>query len=377
MDTGLDQEHDGMTQAAKRIIGYLMGSADDTLYARLDAAAGMLTHINYAFGIIGPDGRAALDNERIDRDAFERIRDLKARHPHLQVLISLGGWAGSKGFSDAASTAEGRETLAASTIALYLDGWPDVFDGIDIDWEYPVHGGLPDNGYRPEDRRNCTLLFEEYRRQLDERGQRDGRHYLLTAAVPAGRDLPRSTFELKEIAEILDFVNVMTYDLYGSLRTGLTAHNAALRPSGSDPRDDEDRLYANVAGTIETFLADGVPADRLVAGMPFYGRGFTGVPAVNHGLYQPFEDMFAKRYHEIAAGDLGTDQRHWDDDAGVPWLYDPESRTMLTYDDPASIGLKAAYIVEQGLGGAMFWELSGDGEDWPLLSAIAGHLSRG
>ncbi len=364
-----------MTQAANRIIGYLMGSADDTLYARLDDAAGMLTHINYAFGIIGPDGRAMLDNEPVDRDAFDRIRNLKSHHSHLKVLISMGGWAGSKGFSDAAATPEGREALVASTIALYLDGWPDVFDGIDIDWEYPVHGGLPDNGYRPEDRRNCTLLFAEYRRQLDERGQRDGRHYLLTAAVPAGRSLPCSTFELREIAQVLDFVNVMTYDLYGSLQTGLTAHNAALRPSGSDPRDDEDRLYANVAGTVETFRAEGVPADRLVVGMPFYGRGFTGVPPENHGLYQPFEEMFAKRYYEIAAGDVGTDQCHRDDDAGVPWFYDPGSRTMLTYDDPASIGLKAAYIAEQGLGGAMFWELSGDGESWPLLRAIANHLS--
>lgn len=137
--------------------------------------------------------------------------------------LSIGGWARSKGFSDAAATVEGRERLVTSTISLSLDGWPDVFDGIDTDCEYPVHGGLPDNGYRAEDRRNCTRLFMEYRQQLDERGQRDDRHVLLTAAVPAGRSLPRSTFALGEIAKILDFISVMSYDLYGSLRTGPTA----------------------------------------------------------------------------------------------------------------------------------------------------------
>ncbi|HVL24360.1 MAG TPA: glycosyl hydrolase family 18 protein, partial [Thermomicrobiales bacterium] len=212
---------------AKRIIGYFFGwRADERQIAMLDRAAPLLTHINYAFGLVGPDGRAVLGDQEAEIERrypgddnpdglygnFRQLQLLKQRHPHLRTLISLGGWTGSGGFSDAAATPEGREAFAASCIELFLTRWPGVFDGIDIDWEYPVHGGLPDNGYRPEDRRNCTLLFAELRRQLDELGARTGQRYLLTAALPAGKALPVSTFEIGEIAGILDWVNVMTYD---------------------------------------------------------------------------------------------------------------------------------------------------------------------
>src|SRR5690606_25121747 len=105
------------------------------------------------------------------RGVLRQLQLLKERHPHLRTLISLGGWGGSWGFSEMAATEEGRRAFVESAIELFLLRWPGVFDGIDIDWEYPVHGGLPENGYRPEDKRNCTLLFEEFRRQMDELGE--------------------------------------------------------------------------------------------------------------------------------------------------------------------------------------------------------------
>jgi chitinase len=372
------------------IIGYLAGEvATGELMARLDGAADKLTHINYAFGLIGPDGRAVLGQPDADiaraypgdeggpdglRGAFRQLQLLKERHPHLRTLISMGGWTGSGGFSDACATPEGRRELAASIIELFLTRWPGVFDGIDIDWEYPVHGGLPDNGYRPEDRRNCTMLFVELRRQLDELGESTGRRYLLTAAVPAGKALPVSTFELREIAAILDVVNVMTYDISGSAESGNTNFNAALCPSSTDPRTFGDHRFQNVEGTVEAFLEAGVPREKLVVGMPFYGRGFTGVPPENDGLYQPFTEMISARYHQIATEYLPAFERHWHAEAGVPWLYDAGTGTMLSYDDPESIGRKADFIRERGLGGAMFWELSGDDASWSLLSAIADRL---
>lgn len=374
----------------KHIIGYLAGElASEELFRRLDDAAPMLTRINYAFGLIGPDGRAVLgqpeqdikrafpgDEDATDdlRGAFRQLRLLKERHPHLQIVISMGGWGGSGGFSDAAATEEGRRELAASTIELFLTRWPGVFDGIDIDWEYPVHGGLPENGYRPEDRRNCTLLFEEFRRQLDDLGQENGRYYPLTAAIPAGKALPTSTFELREIAQILDLVNVMTYDISGSAKSGITNFNAALGSSESDPRMSEEARYQNVAGTVTAFLQEGVPREKLVVGMPFYGRGYTGVPPSNHGLYQSFRDGRAAQYHEIVAEYLPTYERHWHDEAEVPWLYNPDTGIMLSYDDPESIGRKATFITNQRLGGAMFWELTGDDDQWSLLTAIAERL---
>jgi chitinase len=376
--------------ADRRIIGYLAGwSADETLFERLDAVADRLTHINYAFGLIGEDGRAVPGQPEADierafvgdeggpdglRGNFRQLQLLKERHPHLQTLISIGGWTGSGRISDAASTAEGREALVSSTIDLFLTRWPGVFDGIDIDWEYPVMGGLPENGYRPEDRRNCTLLFEEYRRQLDELGARTGVHYPLSAALPAGRALPMATFEIGEIAAILDWINVMTYDINGSVESGITNHNAALYPASADPRETDERHYSNVDGTVQTFLAEGVPPDRLVVGLPFYGRGYTGVPPENDGLYQPFTEISFTDYHAL---DEASGERHWHEEAGVPWLYDAATGSIVSYEDPESIAGKAAYIVEHGLGGAMFWELTGDDSRWTLLTALSDNLRCG
>lgn len=371
---------------ARRIIGYFNGEvASEEQIAKLRRAAPLLTHVNYAFGLIDEHNRAIPGSPDTDvahryagddaadddlRGNFGQLRHIKEDHPHLRTFISIGGWTGSGRFSDAAATPERRREFVASCIELFLTRWPGVFDGIDIDWEYPVCCGLPENRYRPEDRHNCTLLFQEFRSQLDELGARTGRHYPLTAALPAGRDLPRRTFEIGEIARILDWINLMTYDISGSADSGITNFNAALHPAPDDPRESDERLHQNVSGTVATFLEEGVPHDRLVVGMPFYGRGFTGVPATNHGLFQPFDGMMAARYHEIVRDTLPSSERFRHAEAGVPWLYDAASSTMMSYDDPESIRRKAAYIREHRLGGAMFWELSGDTDDLALLTAL-------
>ncbi|HEX2282288.1 MAG TPA: glycosyl hydrolase family 18 protein, partial [Thermomicrobiales bacterium] len=162
-----------------RIVGYYAGWTSQTRhYTPADIPADQLTHVNYAFGLIDPDGRAMLGDAEADtgqthpsagRDPggnFRQLKELKERHPHLRTLISIGGWAGSGRFSDAVATEQARREFVASCVELFLTRWPGVFDGIDIDWEYPVCCGLPENGYRPEDRRNCALLFRELRRQL-------------------------------------------------------------------------------------------------------------------------------------------------------------------------------------------------------------------
>src|SRR5262249_32085036 len=177
---------------------------------------------------------------------------------------------------------------------------------IDIDWEYPVCCGLPENGYRPDDRRNCTLLFAELRRRLDALSQTTGRYHPLTAALPAGRALPVKTFELKESAAILDWINVMTYDINGSTQSGVTNFNAAFAEPSTDPSDPAERPYRNVAGTIRAFQEEGVPLEKLVVGVPFYGRGFTGVPDVDHGLYQPFTGTMGADYRTIKTDYLPT-----------------------------------------------------------------------
>jgi chitinase len=375
---------------ANRLIAYVIGWNTDPAHADLvRRAAPLLTHINYAFALIDDEGRAVPGQPEADLEHrypgvpeepdglagnFALLRRVKAEHPHLQTFISIGGWGGSGRFSDVAATAAGRERFVASAIETFLLRWPGVFDGIDVDWEYPVRDGLPENAYRPEDRRNCTLLFAEFRRQLDDLGAQTGRHHPLTAALPAGRDLPLGTFEVGEIARILDWINVMTYDISGSAASGLTNFNAALRAAPEDPRGDTDTRFQNVEGTVRAFREAGVPADRLVIGMPFYGRGYTGVAPEADGVFQPFETVISARYHEIAREYLPSFERHWHPAAGVPWLWSPERRVMMSYDDPASLAGKAAYIRQEGLGGAMFWELSGDDHDVSLLRALADGL---
>ncbi len=374
----------------RRIIGYYAGwTSRSKNFAPRDIPAAQLTHVNYAFGLIGEDGRAILGDAVEDvarpypgddrgsdahKGNFNQLRLLKERHPHLQTFISMGGWTGSGRFSDAVATAQKRRDFVASCVELFLTRWPGVFDGIDIDWEYPVGYGLPANSARPEDRRNCTLLFAELRRQLDDLGSATGRRYALTAAIPAGRFLPVTCFELRESAQILDWINVMTYDMTGSERSGLTNFNAPFRPSSSDPRDPAMRSEWSVTGTVEVFEAEGVPRDQIVVGVPFYGRGFTGVPDVNHGLYQPFSATLGADYHTILTDYLPRMEQFRHPEAEVPWLYDAQRGVMLSYDDPESLGRKTDYVMAEGLGGIMIWELSGDDTEHSMLTAISSRL---
>lgn len=381
-----DARRDGSTPP-NRIIGYYAGwTRKSKNYSPADIPAEHLTHINYAFGVIDEEGRAQLRDAEVDAGPgasgdelggnFQQLRELKERHPHLRTMISIGGWTDSGRFSDAVVTEEKRRDFVTSCIELYLTRWPGVFDGIDIDWEYPVCCGLPENAYRPEDRRNCTLLFEELRRQLDDLGASTGQRYLLTAAIPASRVLPVRSFELREAAAILDWINIMTYDMNGSGESGITNFNAPFRPSSTDPRSEETRHDWSVVGSVEAFEDEGVPRDQIVVGVPFYGRGFTEVPDVNDGLYQPFSEAISADYRTVKSDYLKRPNvrqlRH--PEAEVPWLYDPGSRTMLSYDDPVSLGRKTDFVRKEGLGGVMFWELSEDDEEASLLRAVSSRL---
>jgi chitinase len=117
-----------------------------------------------------------------------------------------------------------------------------------------------------------------------------------------------------------------------------------------------------------------VPREKLVVGVPFYGRGFMSVPDVNNGLYQPYKGTMTTDYHTIKAEYLRKGQRFWHAEAEAPWLYLPGDSVMITYDDPESIGRKTDYVREQGLGGIMLWELSSDDPKASLLTAISSRI---
>jgi chitinase len=341
-----------------RVIGYFPEWKSH--YSVDDIPADKLTHINYAFALI-KDGLCATDDHDLATKHFAKLRELKQKHPHLKTLISVGGWTGSPPFSDAALTDESRDRLARSCADFASQ---HGFDGVDIDWEFPGGGGVDPSAARPEDTRNFTLLLQQLRKHLDRQGKSDHKRYLLTIAAPAG-DKHRANIQLDQIHPLLDFINVMTYDFAGPW-SPRTAHNAPLFPA--HPSE------ASVDTTVRAYLAAGVPSDKLVLGVPFYGRAFSGVPGANHGLFQPHtgqpKDHGESTYRSLSRRTPdGIPHRRWDNDAKVPWLYDPQSKVMITYDDPESIRLKSRYARGHKLGGVMFWELSQDDAQSSLLNA--------
>lgn len=368
-----------------KIVGYFTSWS---IYARgysvLDLPAGKLTHLNYAFANVSEAGECMVGDEHADTQYlypgetddgqlhgnFKQIQLLKQQYPNLKILISVGGWSWSGKFSDAALTAESRQKFAKSCVALMKQYG---FDGIDIDWEYPTGGGLDPRAGRPADTANFTLLLAELRAQIDAHARQDGTHYLLTIAAPAGPESYKK-LQIDQLHPYLDWINLMTYDFHGGWNT-TTNFNAPLYAASDDPDAANARLNADAA--LQAYLAAGIPPEKLVMGVPFYGRGWSGVADVQHGLYQPVSGVpdgtwepGAFDYYDLEAHYLGTYTRYWHPEAQVPWLYSAEKQVMISYDDPESLGIKAAYVKAHGLGGIMIWELSQDTPANTLLNAL-------
>ncbi len=379
----------------KYIIGYYPSWSPERAVLVKDIPADKLTHINYAFSNISENGECILgdptaDVERVYSAAesvdgsedsestafhgnFNQLFELKQKYPNLKVLISIGGWTWSDHFSDAAQGEFSRQRFASSCIDLYLKQYKGVFDGLDIDWEFPVSGGLTPG--RSEDKRNFTLLLGEIRRQLNELGKEDNRHYLLTIAAPIGPGTIRN-IQPDVFALLVDWINLMGYDFHGAWEA-TTNFNAPLFEASDDPAG----AGINVDAAVQTYLSLGVPSQKLALGVPFYGKGWSGVAEANQGLYQSAAEGAAPGtweegsydYKDIQQNYLSTYQRYWNAEAYVPWLYDPQSKIFISYDDAQSLEAKAGYANELGLVGVMIWELSQGDET--LLDAIHNGLA--
>lgn len=337
--------------------------------------AGSLTDVIYAFGEPDDDnlcrapGTFALQH-------FAELRDLRSKYPHLRLLISIGGYGAAPQYSDIALTPQSRAAFARSCIAQYIQG--AGFDGIDLDWEFPVSGGPPQIPRRPQDRANATALFQELRRQLDALGAARRRHYYLTAAIPGGRwqnggayDVEQS-YDLGAVARFVDWLNVMTYDM-NNIFSPVSGFNAPLYEDPADTEPARERSWNNVSASVSYFEQQGVPAQKIVVGMAFYGRGFTGVSPQNAGLYSKYTDGYPEIAWRAIKQRFLPDpawSRHWDDAAKVPWLYNAQTQTFLTYDSPRSLALKGDFVRRQHLRGAMIWLLGQDDDRQSLLNAL-------
>lgn len=343
-----------------KIVGYVAGWRDWSA-DMIDAQK--LTHINYAFADI-VDGKVTsyLDNDAYN---FQVLDSLRGENPELKILISVGGWSRSKFFSDAAFTVESRELFAESAVDFMKKF---NLDGVDLDWEYPGLSG-DGNVYRAADKENFTLMLKVLREHLDRQQKLDGRDddpYLLTIATGASLSYLDHT-EMHKVHQYLDFINVMTYD-YHTGGSPIAGHHTNLYPSQSEhftgPSADQ---------SIQWHIEAGIPSEKLVLGVAFYGRYWSNVRPQENGLYQwtPDGDRGSAGFDELRDQYINKNgfTHYWDQEAKAPYLWNPESQTFLTYDDEESLRHKTNYIKARGLGGAMFWEYSSNlGEE--LLEAL-------
>ncbi len=338
----------------KSIVGYYTAWSVNTGFTPAQIDATKLTHINYAFANISQQGTITLGYPGIDPFNFTLLNGLKRLNPTLQTLISVGGWTWSGSFSDVALT-DGSRTLFADSCVAFIKQYG--FDGVDIDWEYPVSGGLPTNIRRPEDKRNFTLLLKKLRETLDEQGAKDQKHYLLTIAGGSG-SFYAGNVEMTLIHQYLDFASIMTYDIHGTWDT-YTDFNAPLFINN----DITPHYKWSVAAAIDSWNLAGYPLNKLMMGIPFYGYLYGSVNNYNYGLYQPFFGANSINYESIAANYVNNPlfTRYFHPQSLVPWLFD--GSIFISYDDPESISYKTNYLKSREMAGAMIWELGQDRND--------------
>ena len=338
---------------------------------------------------------------------FNQLRQLKAKYPNLRFTISIGGWTYSKYFSDAAATDSSRKAFVSSCIDMFLKGnlptgvsgdpsggtasAAGLFDGIDLDWEYPgSSGGHTGNHTSPADKANFTLLLKEFRTQLDAYGAGLGKRFLLTAALPSGQDKIQY-LETDRIGAYLDYADIMTYDMHGAWdATGPTNHQDPLHDSPADPTTPiapgsrrynvDTALTAYTAGLPEYGVTGGFPVSKLVLGIPFYWRGWTGVPAgPDHGLYQSATGPTAARQLSQEAGLAAWKElaptaadTHWDPVTETSWIYD--GTNFWTGDTPQAVQARGAYARSKGLAGMFAFSLENDDASGTLLHAMTASL---
>ncbi|UWZ85027.1 glycoside hydrolase family 18 protein [Occallatibacter riparius] len=363
-------------KAAPLLVMYVFPQNAALTAGQVDAHS--MTRINYAFANI--EGGRVVTGFSHDAENFAFLTALRKENPELKVLVSVGGWLWSCNFSDAALTKESRARFIDSAAEFIAQ---NQLDGLDIDWEYPARRGAGyskdchqnpgGSDFRPEDTQNFTALLGELRARFDVESKKNGRRLLLTLAAGASPAWLEHT-EMNKVARAVDTVNLMAYDYYEPGSEPTTGHHAALYTNPNDPKKESGDA------SVRAFEKAGVPADKLVLGVPFYGHAWGDVPATANGLYQPGKpapNVYAQ-FGAIQSSMIGHGYtRFWDPVAKVPYLYNAETRTFVSYEDPESLKGKCAYVHEKKLAGMMVWDLESDDAEGTLLKALNACLRDG
>lgn len=348
----------------------------DGKFSVSDINASLCTHLVYTFVGIKSDGTVVSLDPYLDLadnyglDNFNKFNALKQQNTKLKTILAVGGWnEGSAKYSTMAASAILRKTFITTARDMLLNYG---FDGLDIDWEYP---NQRDTTQGSADVENFSLLLKELREEFDKHG------LLITVAVAAVKQSASLSYDIPTISKHVDLINIMTYDMYGAWDSA-TGHNAPLH-------EDKDRINA-VDAALKYWLTQGCPPEKLVLGLPLYGRTFTltdnnvngvGAPASGAGLagqYTATNGFIG--YNEFCNKlKMETWNVQYDSTAEVP--YAVQGRNWVSYDDPNSLAKKVEYAMNLGIAGVMVWSIETDdfhgkcGEDFALLRAINNALA--
>lgn len=318
--------------------------------------------INYSFANIA-DGRMVAGSQN-DAANLAQLNALRKQSPSLQVLVSVGGWIWSTHFSDVSLTAQSRKIFIQSVMD-FITRYD--LDGLDVDWEYPGQVGAG-NVFRSQDKKNYTLLLKDLRRRFDRESKTTHKHLYLTIAAGTDSDFLAHT-EMAKVQRYVDAVNLMCYDYYEPGSGPITGNHAPMFANPADPRQ------ASSDASVRATEAAGVPASKIILGVPFYGHIWGQVANVNHGLFQPGKPVpnaYAS-YTAISGSMLNHGfVRYWDAAASVPYLYNETGHIFVSYEDPESLAIKCNYVLKNKLGGVMFWSYLND-----TSGALLGAIDRG
>lgn len=324
----LEQGEQNETTSSNVIVAYV------TSWTTVVPNPDRITHIYYAFGGVAKDF-STLEIDNVSR--LESLVKLKSKSPKLKICLSVGGW-GRGNFSEMAASDEYRKAFAADCAKKVKSL---NIDGIDIDWEFPTNSSAGISA-SPNDKANFTLLMKDLREAL-------GKGKLLTLATVCSAQY----IDFNDILPYIDFVNIMAYDMASA-----PYHNAPLYRTDANGKVSPYVGYMTVDESVEAHLKAGMPAEKLVLGMPFYGHG-------NGKDYDGYVDYRDNK------GPKAGHQELWDEIAKVPYYANAQGKLLLGFDNVRSIREKCNYIKEKGLKGGMYWDYGADNDAGDLSKAVA------
>ncbi|KAH7124833.1 chitinase [Dactylonectria estremocensis] len=330
-------------------------------YQPQDLPVSQISHLLYSFMNVRADGTVYTGDSYADLEkhypgdswnepginaygCIKQLYLLKKASRKLKVMLSIGGWTWSTNFPAAASSPATRATFAKSAVTLMKD-WG--FDGIDVDWEYPAND---------TEASNMILLLQAVRNELDSYAQQyaPGHHFQLSIAAPAGSE-HYGRLHMKELGVLLDRINLMAYDYAGSW-SAYSGHNANIYTRTNNPSSTP----FNTDDAIKAYINGGIPAKKIILGMPIYGRSFQGTSGIGQSFSGVGSGSWENGVWDYKALPKSGATVSYDDVAKGYYSYDSSTKELISFDTPDMIKQKVSYLKSLGLGGSMFWEASAD-----------------